>query len=266
MDKPQVTFSAPKTPDYIIPNYSGMGYGRFTLDEAFTRKLPMRLITTRSDLARYNLLCTIHENYLQGKVNPAYFGELYRMMMNEKDPMIMSTAIDHMFKIAFDLTPAQRNTLELCMMDLLGENKTPECRQTIIRKLASNMTSPGVVEQIRAIWEKHVETIFDEHDYMNMAYRLAMLQPDRWQEILSQERNRLQSEDLRKEFDYVSRACNPDAAKRRTLQQSAEAREPSAGALGAARPRPVECRHLRGQQSQLHQRQPQLAAVYPADQ
>jgi aminopeptidase N len=220
MQQPVMTFRLREKPAIIIPNYNGQGYGQFTLDDEYIAQLPLRLITTRNNLNRYTLLETIHENYLQGKVNPAYFGELYRMMMNEKDPMIMSTAIDHMFKIAFDLTPAQRNTLELCMMDLLGENKTPECRQTIIRKLASNMTSPGVVEQIRAIWEKHVETIFDEHDHMNMAYRLAMLQPDRWQEILSQERGRLQSEDLRKEFDYVSRACNPDATKRTELFNS----------------------------------------------
>ena len=42
--------------------------------------------------------------------------------MKEKNPLIMSTAIDHMFKIAFDMTPSQRNTLVLCMMDVLGEN------------------------------------------------------------------------------------------------------------------------------------------------
>ena len=53
-----------------------------------------------------------------------------------------------------------------------------------------------------------------------MAYRLAMLQPSRWQEILSTERSRLQSEDLRKEFDFVSRACNPDVTKRTELFNS----------------------------------------------
>ena len=220
MQQPVMTFKLREKPAILIPNYNGQGYGQFTLDDEYINQLPLRLITTRNNLNRYTLVETIHENYLRGKVNPAYFGELYRMMMSEKDPMIMSAAVDHMFKIAFDLTQAQRNTLELCMMDLLGENRLPECRQAIIRKLASNMTSPGVIEQIRTIWEKHNETIFNEHDYMNMAYRLAMLQPDRWQEILSAERSRLQSEDLRKEFDYVSRACNPDATKRTELFNS----------------------------------------------
>jgi aminopeptidase N len=220
MQQPIMTFKVKGKPSFIIPNYDGQGYGRFTLDDEFTNLLPLRLITTRNDLNRYALLLTIHDNYLMGKVNPAYFGELYRLMMKEKNPLIMSTAIDHMFKIATDMAPDQRKTLELCMMDLLGENKNKECRQLIIRKLAANMTSPDVMRQINAIWEAHNETIFDEHDYMDMAYRLAMLQPNYWQEILGIQRARLQTDDLKKEFDYVSRACNPDASKRDELFRS----------------------------------------------
>ena len=220
MQQPIMTFKVKGKPNFIIPNYNGQGYGRFTLDDEYTKLLPLRLITTRNDLNRYALLLTIHDNYLMGKVNPSYFGELYRLMMKEKNPLIMSTAIDHMFKIAFDMLPEQRKTLELCMMDLLGENKNKECRQLMIRKLAANMTSPDVMRQINDIWEAHNETLFDEHDYMDMAYRLAMLQPDRWQEILDTQRSRLQTEDLKKEFDYVSRACNPDQGKRNDLFNS----------------------------------------------
>ena len=47
-----------------------------------------------------------------------------------------------------------------------------------------------------------------------MAYRLAIMLPQQSQEILSTQRVRLQNEDLRKEFDYVSRACTPDANER----------------------------------------------------
>ena len=221
MQEPTMTIGINEMPSFIIPNYDGRGYGKFTLDDYYIKQLPLRLITTRNDLHRYLLLEMIYEYYLMGKVNPSYFGEIYRLMMKEKNPLIMSTGIDHMFKIAFDMTPSQRNTLELCMMDLLGENKTKEFRQIVIRKLAANMTSPDVMRQINDIWEKHNETtVFDEHDYMNMAYRLAMLQPGRWQEILNTQRNRLQNEELKKEFDFVSRACNPDVAKRTELFNS----------------------------------------------
>ena len=218
MQKPIMTYSLKNgKPSYIIPNYNGQGYGIFMLDDDYAEILPKRLITTRNDLARYCLLNTIHDNYFQGKIAPSHFGELYRFMMKEKNPVIMQTAIDHMFKIAFDMSPEQRRTLELCMMDLLGENKSKDCRQLLFQKMATNATSPDVLAQLETVWLQQSDALFDEHDYMEIAYRLAIMNPTRWQEILSSQRTRLKSEDLQKEFDFVSRACNPDASKRNDL-------------------------------------------------
>ena len=214
MDKPTVSFKVAHTPDFIIPNYDGRGYGNFTVDDYYTKKLPLRLITTRNDLNRLSLLQTIHDNYLMGNVTPSHFGELYRMMMKEKNPLIMSTAIDHMFKITSDMTIEQRRTLELCMMDLLGENHSKECRLLVIRKLAANAISKEVLDKIAKILDAHNDPLFSEHDYMEMAYRLAIVRPDQRQDILSKERARLKTEELRNEFDYVSQACNPSAEAR----------------------------------------------------
>jgi len=66
MQKPSVSIKVGKKPNYIIPNFDGRGYGHFTLDEGYTLLLPKRLMTTRSDLHRYALLLTIHDNYLLG--------------------------------------------------------------------------------------------------------------------------------------------------------------------------------------------------------
>ena len=214
MDKPTVSFKIVKAPDYIIPNYDGRGYGNFTVDDNYAKKLPLRLITTRNDLNRQCLLQTIHDNYLMGNITPSYFGELYRMMIKEKNPLIMSTAIDHMFKIASDMTIEQRKTLELCMMDLLGENRSKECRLLIIRKLAANAISKEVLDKIAKILYAHNDPLFNEHDYMDMAYRLAIVRPDQRHDILKKERAHLKTEELRNEFDYVSQACNPNAEAR----------------------------------------------------
>ena len=204
-------------PNYIIPNYDGKGYGHFTLDDEYAVILPKRLITTRNDLNRYALLLTIHDLYLLGRIPSSHFGELYRFMMKERHPLIMSSAVDHMFKIAFDLAPEQRKTLELCMMDLLGENHTKECRQYVIRKLGSNATAPELLDKIYSIWQQHNDPLFNEQDYMNMAYRLAIVRGDTHHPILAAQRKRLKSEDERREFDYISRVCSPDPALRTKL-------------------------------------------------
>ena len=53
-----------------------------------------------------------------------------------------------------------------------------------------------------------------------MAYRLAIVKPEQWNQILEAERSMLQTDDLRNEFDFVSRACNPDKGKRDDLFKS----------------------------------------------
>ena len=217
MQKPTMTFKVPGRPSYIIPNSNGKGYGRFTLDDNYTRQMPKRLITTRNDLNRYALLQVIHDNYLMGKISPSYFSELYRLMVKERNPQIMSTAIEHMFKILEDVNVDQRAALELCMMDLLNENRTNECHQYIIRKMSTCASSPEVLDQIESIWRNHNDPLLNEHDYMEMAYRLAIMHPQQWQEILSTQRARLTTDDLKNEFDYVCRACNPDGNQRLQL-------------------------------------------------
>ena len=214
MQKPTMTIKLPGKPDYIIPNADGKGYGRFTLDESYTKLMPKRLITTHNDLHRYALLMAIHDNYLLGKISPSHFSELFRMMVKEKNPLVMSTAINHMFKIVRDVTPEQRASLELCVMDLLKENKSNACHQYVIRNMATCASSPEVLKQMENIWRSHNDPLLNEHDYMEIAYRLAIMLPQQSQEILSTQRARLQNEDLKKEFDFVSRACNPNAEER----------------------------------------------------
>ena len=217
MDKPTVSVKLSSRPNSIIPNYNGRGYGRFTLDESYTKSLPLRIMVTRNDQNRYALLLTAFDNYLMGRIPPSYFGELYRNMTKEKNPLIMRTAIDHMMKIATDRPTSERYTLEQCIMDLLPENRRPECRQAILRKMATSASAPEVVDYLYNVWQSQSDPLFDEHDYMEMAYRLAITRPQQWKDIISTQQQQLKSDAARQEFEFVSRACNPDAQARKTL-------------------------------------------------
>ena len=242
MQQPTMTFKQKGgAPGFIIPNQDGRGYGRFTLDDNYVKILPTKLITTRNDINRYTLLNLIHDNYLQGKIDPRHFGELFRFLGREKNPLIMETAINQMHKIASDLTMQQRYTLELVIMDLLGENKTKECRQLVLRKLGTSAISPEVLDKLQTILDRHNEEVLDEHDYMEIAYRLAITRPERRDQILEKERNRLitaGNDELRQEFDFVSKATHPNANAREEVFKSllkAENRVNEQWALNALR-------------------------------
>ena len=176
-----MSFDIGPAPSYIIPNYNGSGYGRFTLDDVYTRKLAQRLIVTRDDLQRYALLLTLYDNYLMGRIPASYFGELYRNMMKEKNPLIMQTMRrPYVQDCLRPGTAKERQTLEQCIMDLLSENRSDECRRTIIRKMSRHATAPEVLKQIYDLWSQHNDPLFDDHDYMAMAYRLAIMRPGEW--------------------------------------------------------------------------------------
>ena len=221
MRQPITRIKLNSQPSSIIPNYSGRGFGHFTLDDTYTKNLPLRIMVTRDDLSRYALLLTTFDNYKMGRIPASYFGELYRDMLKEKDPRIMQLVVDQMMEIARDRSAlSERQTLEQCVMDLLPENRRPECRQAIIRTMATSASAPQILNQLYDIWQAQSDPLFDEHDYMEMAYRLALTRPLEWQDILSRERQLLKTDEAREEFDFVSRACNPDQKARQELASS----------------------------------------------
>jgi aminopeptidase N len=77
--------------------------------------------------------------------------------------------------------------------------------------------SPEVVDYVYRVWQQHRDPLFNERDYMNMAYHLAITKTGQWRDIINRQRQRIKNADLLREFDYVSRACNPDAGVQRGL-------------------------------------------------
>ena len=205
----RVEVSVKGKPQFIVPNFNGQGYGHFILSDEYARRLPDRLICTPDDAQRLALVYTLFDNYLIGRIPGNYFSELYRMMLKERNPLVLSTAAQHMMYIARHSDAKGRRMLEHSMVDLVSNNKTPECRQQIVRQLSWGASSLPAIDLVYKIWNQHRDQLFSERDYMQMAYHLAMMKPTHWRQIITTQRGRLNDEDLRREFDYVSQACNP---------------------------------------------------------
>lgn len=142
------------------------------------------------------------------------------MMEKESSPLILSTVSAHMRRIAFDEKNAKdRQTLELCMLDLIDVNHSPACRQAIVHQLMYSATAPQAVNYLYNLWQRHHDPLFSERDYIQMAYHLAIMRPKEWHSIISTQRKRLKGDDLLREFDFVSRACTPSHDEQQKLFQ-----------------------------------------------
>lgn len=179
MRHPTETIEVNEQPGYIIPNFSGNGYGMFTLDEEYTRLLPQRLIITRDDLNRYVLLLTLYDNYRLGRLPINYFSELYRNMTREHNPLIMDTCLDHMYKLIGDAPKANRIPMEKCIVELLRENRSNDCRRTVIRKMAQHATSYEALDALYKIWKAHNDPLLNDYDYQEIAHRLNTMRKNK---------------------------------------------------------------------------------------
>jgi aminopeptidase N len=106
------------------------------------------------------------------------------------------------------------------MWEMSKTHAITSCRQKLTRTLFSLTTDSTIIKELYQLWSKHENPLLAEDDYMALSYQLAIRMPDQWQSILNRERKQINGSDRLREFDYISRGCNPDKAAQGKLFES----------------------------------------------
>lgn len=215
----QATVPVASRPNFIIPNYSGVGFGRFRLTRDEVMTLTERPIITRNAQNRYALLLTLYDNYLMGVSSPYYFGELVRTLEAEKEPNIIATLCDHLKRLLNDKSVADRDRMEKSLMGVMQFSSSRDCHSQVARMLSANATCKEVINYLYDTWKNQSDRMLNERDYMELSYRLALLRPAEWQNIVNTQLSRLTDPALQREYSFVSRACASDPAAQQQLFQ-----------------------------------------------
>ena len=200
-----------------VVNYHGEGYGRFAIDE---RQMTFLLDSwpKYSDLERYSAMLTLYENYHLGNLDA---GTLFRSLCDglsrEHNDLVASTMCSILGTLLTRLDDAERGNAELRLFEMAQHHSMESVRQSLLRQLSLTAVSPGVINGLYTIWNDRSASFFNNRDYMRLAYHLAIMLPDRWERILDAQRGRELTADQRREFDFISRACNPDTLAQRQL-------------------------------------------------
>ena len=199
---------------YLIPNYDGSGYGRFCLKED-DRQMISSLDSEESELSS---LMTNYESVLTHNLSAsnAVKGCLFTIKPHLNNPLVISTAVDYLSSL-MNLIEDQREIQEHLWREYCGMRGYTSTKQKIIRLLINKATEKDIVENLYDIWKEQKDTLLNQSDYINLSYQLAIRYPDKWQEIIDTQLSRIENEDKRKEFEFVSRACNPDPKKQDEL-------------------------------------------------
>ena len=203
--------TASKRQPLVIPNLNGKGYGRFVVDDNTLLFLGFTCQTESDPVRRQAALMTIYENYLMGSTTAQWlFGTLLTYLAQEEQPLVAATVCSYISRALADIGDDERDFAEYSLMNLARQHSLPSVRQQLLRLLGGVARSKSVVGELYLLWHQQSEPLLNDRDYTAMAYHLALMRPMEWQAILTTQRGRLKTDDERREFDYVSRGCNPD--------------------------------------------------------
>ena len=221
-----------------LPNADGMDYVRYeqTSQEGIENYMG-RIFDMPTEQSRLAAVMTLYENMLMHHVQPRDFmlATLY-LASPEQNELLLSAYSNYLTGTLSYLTDEERPDGEEMLWMAAQTHPVKSFRQQLLRSLSRIAQSPEVADSIFAIWKEGKHPLLNERDYMQMAYHLAIVRPDDWQQIVSTQRERLTNADIKKEFDFVSRACTPDTLEQKGLFESLllqenRAVEPYASAL-----------------------------------
>ena len=205
--------------DGVFVNSNAEGYGQFNLrSEGISTMSEAWKTMADNDLSRYAAVLNLYENFHQGHITAGDLTKvLIEFLTHEKNELIASTTCSYISDLLPNLDDKERDDTECRLSDLMENHGLQSVRQTLLRQLSLHAVSPTVVDKMDEIWKKQSAAFLNPRDYMRMAYHLAIMRPQQWQQILDEQRGRLNNEDQRREFDFISRACNPDTQVQQQL-------------------------------------------------
>ena len=203
----------------LFVNSNAEGYGQFKLDrEGIARMSKAWETMADNDLARYAAVLNLYENFHLSNITASDLAKvLLKFLEHENNELIASTTCRYIGDVMTCLDRKDRAAIEQRLYKLFQQHRLQSVRQTLLRQLSLNAVSPKVLNKLYGIWEKQNATFLNQRDYMRMAYHLSIMLPQQWQQVLEVQRERLKNEDQRREFDFISRACNPDTQVQQQL-------------------------------------------------
>lgn len=196
----------------LFLNSNAEGYGQFALNHEGVAMMSKAWKTMAdNDITRYAAVLNLYENFHLGNISAKELTKvLIDFLAHEKNELIASTTCSFINDMMAFLDRKERATTEQRLLKLSQQHRLQSVRQTLLRQLSIKAVSPKVVDKLYEIWNQQNTTFLNSRDYMRMAYHLSIMKPKQWQQILNMQRGRLNNEDQRREFDFISRACNPD--------------------------------------------------------
>lgn len=207
-----------QAPQYILPNSDGRGYGYFRYESTSLEWALDNWQCIEDETCRQAQLMNLHEAFQHNTINAdRWLYSLLKGVPHENNALIASTICSY---IGRPLTETNNAEIERTLLAIAKEHNIKSCRQQLLRTLISTAKDSAVYSELYSIWKEASHPLLSENDYMNLAYELAIRNPEQQKEIIATQRSRIKNPDRVRQFDFVSRATTPDSTEQQELFRS----------------------------------------------
>ena len=211
------------TPDFVLPDGWGQGYGLFKLDDRSRDYLLDHLPGIKDPVVRGASWLALWDAVLEGDVAPEAFLDLaLRAVALEEEEQILQRTLGNLGTVYWKLIPreergARAQEVEEVLWRGVMEAESTSRRSTIFRSFRSMALTSAGVEILKEVWrgDREIPGLhLSETDFTALASALAVREVEGWDEILDRQAENIQNPDRLAQFDFVRRSLDADPAVR----------------------------------------------------
>jgi aminopeptidase N len=215
--------AVPTTPEFVLGNGGGLGYGLFVLDERSREYLLSRIEHVPDPLTRASAWVTLWDNMLERTIVPTTFVEAaIRALPLESDEQNTERLLGYLTRafwafLSEDERGRTSPALERLLREGLDRARTTSQKAAWFNAYRDTALSPAALTWLERVWrrEERVPGLpLAEPDEITLALELAVREVRGWREILRVQETRTENPDRKARFTFVMPALSADATER----------------------------------------------------
>lgn len=213
-------FSARK-PEWIYLNAKGKVYGFVEMDSTTTRFFMNHFSDLKDDVLRASVLTDLTENLYEKKIDSNdYLKFLIRQLPAEANQVIFERMLSYLESCyLYKATVDEQNTIQKELETTLwkeyaGRKSQQTALLNSLMKMAKTASSLAKLEDCLDHPENHPDIKLSTDQQTELAYQLALKQPEKAMQILDDQEKRISNPDKKAQFAFVRKSLNPDKAER----------------------------------------------------
>jgi aminopeptidase N len=213
-----------ETPQCVLPDYNGHGYGIFSMDARAPGLLLEDSTGRLGAVTRAALYINFYENMLAGHgLSPRQLLEFDRQALaHEREELNLNILLDQLASIYWRFLPSKdRNDSAAAVENDLWQTmlRVPEAtkKKLLFRTYSNMVLSKEGQERLYAVWKDQLPPAgvkLSEDDYTGLAAALALREYPGYANILKEQLDRIKNSDRRARWQFLWPSLSADSAER----------------------------------------------------